>query len=174
MHLSFRPAAADDASDVAALVQLAYRGDASKAGWTTEADLLDDDRIDAAGVLHKIEAPGAVVVLAHDREGRLVGCFELAPREDTAYFGMFAVPPTLQAAGLGRLLLAEGERIASNEWGVATMQMTVLHPRTELIAWYERRGFARTGETRPFVHVDLGETHVRPDLHFVVLAKQLR
>jgi ribosomal protein S18 acetylase RimI-like enzyme len=173
VDLTFRTATPDDAPDVAALVQIAYRGDASRAGWTTEADLLDDDRIDEAGVIHKIEAPGAVVVLAHDPAGRLVGCFELAPRDGTAYFGMFAVLPPLQAAGLGRRMLAEGERIASQEWGLATMQMTVLHPREELVAWYERRGFARTGETRPFVHVDLGETVERPDLHFVVLAKVL-
>lgn len=172
--LTFRTATAQDAPAVAALVRSAYRGPESRAGWTTEADLLTDDRIDAAGVADKIAADG-VVLLAVDADGRLVACCELARRGGgLAYFGMFAVSPTLQAAGLGRQVLAQAEAHARREWGTTTIEMTVIGQRSELIAWYQRRGYAVTGETRPFPYDLLrpGQA-LRDDLAFVVLAKQL-
>ena len=52
--------------------------------------------------------------------------------------------------------------------------MTVVHIRDTLIAWYERRGYALTGETRPFPHGDdrFGKP-LRDDLSFVVMEKVL-
>jgi ribosomal protein S18 acetylase RimI-like enzyme len=172
--LSYRYATIADVPAIVQLVDSAYRGDASRAGWTTEADLLEGQRTDNAAVAEMLAAPGSTVLLAEDG-GQLVGCcrIELRPGAE-AYFGMFSVQPLQQGGGLGRQLLAEAERIARDDWAAATMIMTVIAQRTELIAWYERRGYRRTGETEPFPY---GNERYgiprRPDLVFAVLAKPL-
>jgi ribosomal protein S18 acetylase RimI-like enzyme len=172
--LTFRAAEAGDVAAVVALVESAYRGDASRAGWTTEADLLDGQRTDVAAVADMLREPGCTVLVA-EHAGQLVGCCQLERRPGAeAYFGMFSVQPSRQGQGLGRHVLAEAERIARDEWAARLMVMTVLAQRTDLIAWYERRGYRRTGEQRPFPYGDerFGIPR-RPDLAFEVLAKPL-
>jgi ribosomal protein S18 acetylase RimI-like enzyme len=175
MQLTLRTATLDDAAVVADLVHRAYRGDSSRAGWTTEADLLDGQRIDVGGVEEKIAAPGAEVLIALDDTGGIVACCEIEHRpDDIAYFGMFAVEPAMQAGGLGRAVLEHAESRARELWGVRTVEMTVIAQRTELIAWYERRGYARTGDTLPFPYGDPAFGLPRTDdLEFVVLAKRV-
>ncbi|WP_375492151.1 GNAT family N-acetyltransferase [uncultured Jatrophihabitans sp.] len=167
----------DDVAAVVPLVQSAYRGNASRGGWTTEADLLDGQRINDDMLRDLLAQPGGHVLLARDADDALLVCCELREPDGPgapAYFGMFAVSPTLQGGGQGRVVLAEAERIARDEFGADAMEMTVIGRRAELIAWYERRGYARTGETRPFPYDD--ERYGRPkvaDLDFVVLRKSL-
>jgi ribosomal protein S18 acetylase RimI-like enzyme len=173
--LSFRHATVTDVPAIVRLVESAYRGDASRAGWTTEADLLDGQRTDAAAVTEMLRAPGSVVLLAEENAGHLLACCRIEQRARAeAYFGMFSVQPAWQGGGVGRQVLAEAERIACEEWAAATMVMTVIAQRAELIAWYERRGYRRTGETEPFPY---GNERYgiprRPDLVFAVLAKPL-
>jgi ribosomal protein S18 acetylase RimI-like enzyme len=173
--LSFRLAAPTDVAAIVVLVESAYRGDASRAGWTTEADLLDGQRTDAAAVAGMLGAPDSAVLLAEESDGQLVGCCRLERRPaGKAYFGMFSVQPVRQGGGVGRQLLAEAERTARDEWGATTMVMTVIAQRAELIAWYERRGYERTGETEPFPY---GNQRYgiprRSDLVFEVLVKPL-
>jgi len=167
---AFRIARACDVPAVVALVESAYRGESSRAGWTTEADLLEGCRTDAAHVTELIERPASVVVLLENGRG-LVGCFHFERRDpSTAYFGMFAVAPTEQGAGLGRAALFEARRLATG-WGCRTIDMTVLRQRDDLIAWYERHGFRATGATVPFPYGD--DSFGRPrrdDLEFVVLS----
>ena len=169
----FRDATVDDVDAIVALVESAYRGDASRLGWTTEADLLDGQRTDPQGVRALIEARDSRVVLG-SRDGELVVCAHLERREGWAYFGMFAVRPSLQGRRLGDRTLAWCERSVRERWGCGEMRMTVISLRRELIAWYERRGYRATGETRPFPYGDerFGLPK-RDDLEFVVLAKRL-
>ncbi len=170
---TFRLARADDVAPIVALVESAYRGDASRAGWTTEADMLDGQRTDPAGVAATIDKPGSVVLLAETGDG-LIACANVEKQGDAAYFGMFSVRPTLQGGGLGRAMLAEAERIAREEWHCGEVQMTVISVRDELIAWYERRGYHRTGVYKPFPYGDerFGIPK-RDDLRFEVLSKAL-
>ena len=170
---TFRAATATDVPAVVELVTSAYRGDASRRGWTTEADFLDGNRIDPGVLLHDIERPRSRILLAAS-DDRLHGCAHVAEDDGAGYFGMFAVRPTLQRAGLGRAILAEAERIAGQEWRLPLMRMTVIDLRVELIEWYERRGYRRTGETRPFPATDprFGLPR-RNDLRFAVLEKAL-
>lgn len=172
---TFRIAGIDDADDVLDLVRLAYRGPESRRGWTSEAGLLDDERIDRPGVLAKITDPAGTVLLAATPGDPLVACCELVRRSDgVAYFGMFAVRPAAQSGGLGRAVLAEAERRARTSFGATTMEMTVIGQRVELIDWYVRRGYALTGERRPFPYDELVNGRaLRDDLYFEVLAKQL-
>ncbi|MFD5450973.1 GNAT family N-acetyltransferase [Streptomyces sp. NPDC127100] len=169
----FRDATDADVDDIVALVESAYRGDSSRAGWTTEADILAGQRTDPQGVLEVIEAPDSRL-LTVEREGRLVACCQLEHRGDHAYFGMFAVSPALQGAGLGRTIIAEAERQARATWGVGEMRMTVISVREDLIAWYERRGYRRTGKMTPFPYGDerFGVPQ-RADLRFELLVKPL-
>ena len=171
--LHVRVAGPGDVAAVVALVESAYRGDVSRAGWTTEADLLDGRRTDVEAVAAIVAGP-SVLLLAEDTDGALVGCCQLEPKEAACYFGLFAVDPHRQGGGIGDQLLTAAEAAARERFGAPVMEMTVIAQRTELIAWYERRGYAPTGETRPFHYGDerFGIPR-RDDLHFVVLAKAL-
>lgn len=165
----------DQVGKIVDLVQSAYRGDSSRKGWTTEADLLEGQRVDAAMVEEILARDDSLILTVRHNHG-LVGCCELRhePAIDAAYLGMFAVSPDFQAAGLGRMILNESERIAVRRWAVTRMAITVIDARHELIDWYERRGYVRTGETTGFPYGDerFG-IPLREDLCFVSLTKEI-
>ncbi|MFK0126090.1 GNAT family N-acetyltransferase [Streptomyces nigra] len=171
--LVFRDATDADVDSIVALVESAYRGDSSRAGWTTEADILEGQRTDPEGVLGVVKSPDSRL-LTVERDGRIVACCQLEHRGTYAYFGMFAVSPELQGAGLGKVIIAEAERQARATWGVTEMHMTVISVRNDLIAWYERRGYRRTGRMTPFPYGDerFGIPQ-RDDLQFELLVKEL-
>lgn len=182
--LHFRVATHLDIAAIVTLTESAYRGDASRVGWTTEADLLDGQRTDAREVATLIANPNVKLLLAErpstasGQGGRLLAsCVveRLADGNDCdGYFGMFSVRPEAQGNGTGRALLAEAERVARDEWHARTMRMTVIDVRAELIAWYERRGYRRTGEYQAFPYGDprFGIPK-RGDLRFEWLVKEL-
>ena len=199
--LHFRAATHADTEAVVALVESAYRGDASRAGWTTEADFLDGRRTGADDIGACISRDRSVILLAEQAapgepapERRnaglarqspippgqaLLACAHVAVEQsddggDTGYFGMFSVRPTLQGGGVGKAVLAEAERIVRDQWRLAVMRMTVIDIRDELIAFYERRGYRRTGLLKPFPYGDerFGVPR-REDLRFEVLEKML-
>ncbi|MGN6422680.1 MAG: GNAT family N-acetyltransferase [Asticcacaulis sp.] len=164
-----------DLPAVVALVNSAYRGDSAKQGWTHEADLLGGQRIDIEGLSLDLEKPGARLGVWRDSpDGDILACVWLEPAGAAKlYLGMLTVRPDLQGRQLGRHMIAAAEDLARAE-GMKTMRMTVIAARAELIAWYERRGYARTGETQPFPYDDerFGLPQ-RDDLSFVVLEKPL-
>ncbi len=171
--MEFRAAKEDDIPAIVALVESAYRGDVSKQGWTTEADMLDGQRTDAVSVASLILAPSSRVLLA-TRDAVVLGCAHVEGHDGVGYFGMFAVSPLTQGSGLGAALLAEAERVARSEYACAIMTMTVISIRTELIAFYLRRGYRNTGQSKPFPYGDerFGIPK-RGDLEFAVFAKPL-
>ena len=180
-ELRLRAADTADTDALLALVTAAYRGEASRAGWTTEADLLDGPRTTRELLAADLADPAITVLLATDpdRPVVLLGCAAVtvtttAPgARPTASFGMFAVPPDGQGAGTGSWLLAAAEEHARTA-GAAALEMSVLAFRADLRDFYGRRGYAPTGETRPFPYGD--ERYGLPrrdDLHFVVLVRRL-
>lgn len=171
--LAFRAATDADIEAIVALVTSAYRGESSRAGWTTEADLLDGARIDPEVLRADIARDGSRVVLA-ERDSALLACAHVAVDGEAGYFGMFSVVPGLQGGGIGKQVLAECERIVRDDWRLPAMRMTVIDVRDELIAFYQRRGYRRTGITKPFPYGDarFGEPK-RGDLRFEVLEKTL-
>ncbi|MEP7765535.1 GNAT family N-acetyltransferase [Sanguibacter sp. 25GB23B1] len=172
--LTFRPATSADLPAVVALVNSAYRGDASRAGWTTETDLVGGPRADVEMLRADIERPGSRIVLA-ESGGEVFGCAHVTRISDrAAYFGLFAVRPTTQGNGVGSRLLAEAERVAREEWQLAELTMTVLDARPELLAYYGRRGYRPTGDLEPFPPADADMIEIlRDGLQLVVLSKDL-
>ena len=169
--VALRYATLHDTPALVALVTSAYRGDASRAGWTTEADILDGARIGPDVLRADLERPRSKIVLL-EQAGNLLACAHVAEDDGAGYFGMFAVAPTLQGGGIGKRLLAECERIARDDWHLPVMRMTVIDVRDALIAFYQRRGYQRTGVFKPFPYGDarFGEPK-RDDLRFEVLEK---
>jgi N-acetylglutamate synthase-like GNAT family acetyltransferase len=162
-----RDAANDEVSTIHALVERAYRGEHARHGWTHEADLLDGART-SADEIAAILADATQRLLVLEDDGTIVGCVNVADVGDgTAYLGMLTVEPMRQACGYGRMLLAAAERSAVATFGSSRIEMTVVSQRSELVAYYERRGYRLTGERRPFVVV------LDPPLEFVVLEKRL-
>jgi ribosomal protein S18 acetylase RimI-like enzyme len=174
--MDLTPAKPEELTAVAALVNSAYRGEGSRAGWTTETDYIGGQRTDAETLRADLAGnPNARLLVLRDAPGGpLLGCVWLEPAEPGVwYLGMLTVRPDLQDRQLGRSLLAEAECVAAM-LGAQRIQMTVVSVRDTLIAWYERRGYALTGERRPFPYDEplFGEPKL-PDLEFVVLEKAL-
>jgi len=173
-ELMIRDAVPADIPGLHALVESAYRGEASRAGWTTEADLLEGQRTDPEDLASILADPEQGILTAW-RESELVGCILIARRgEGTGYFGMLSVSPTLQGGGLGRRLIAAAETAMADRFAARRVRISVIPQRETLIGWYERLGYAATGETLPFPYGDerFG-LPLRDDLSFVVMEKPL-
>jgi N-acetylglutamate synthase-like GNAT family acetyltransferase len=161
----------DDINELVQLVNSAYRGDSSKRGWTTEADLLKGIRITEEELLQQFNKPGHYLLKAINEAGEMIGCVSLLEKKEWMYLGMLTVRPDLQTAGIGKNLISACENftIQKRKNGI---EMTVISLRSELIAYYERRGFKQTGEKRPFPSDPKFGIQKIP-LEFVVLIKQV-
>jgi GNAT superfamily N-acetyltransferase len=172
--LAIRQAQASDIPELLPLIEGAYRGEGSRRGWTTEADLLDGQRTDAEALAEIIADPNQMILLGW-ANCVPTACVLIADRgEGVGYLGMLSVDPTRQAGGIGKGMVQWAEAQAAVHFGARRMEMQVFWQRAELIAWYERMGYRRTGETRPFPmdNPRMG-LPLRDDLWFEVLAKDL-
>jgi ribosomal protein S18 acetylase RimI-like enzyme len=169
------PAISTDIEELCSLVNAAYRGQGRQPGWTHETGLIEGRRADPASLAAMLEQEATVLLWRTSTDDKLIGCVAVQPQDGstTWYISMLAIAPEQQAAGLGRILLNAAESYAA-ERGATAARMTVIQLREPLIAWYERRGYKRTGETESFPYEDpsVGKP-LRADLHFVVLEKAL-
>lgn len=160
-----------DAQAIATLVNSAYRGEHAKKGWTTEADLIDGTRTDAAAISDIIKKPDTVI-LKYVRDGAIVGCVELKINQERLYLGMLTVEPSIQGGGIGKEMLKAAEEFAKAQ-KCRFVYMTVITIRKELIDWYKRHGYVDTGERKPFAFNDPRFGLPKQKLEFLVLEKQL-
>jgi ribosomal protein S18 acetylase RimI-like enzyme len=165
-----RTATAADVDALLELIHAAYRGHGGRNGWTTEAELIDGPRTTRDLLAADLADPAITLLVAGDHDG----CAAVTHRagESTASFGMFAVRPDTQGGGLGKALQAAAEEHARTA-GATTMELCVIQARAELIAWYERRGYTRTGESRPFPYAPGHGTPRDASTRFAVLTKSL-
>jgi len=169
--LLFVPATINDVPQLVTLVNSAYRGDSSRIGWTTEADLLEGTRTDAADLTEMVQKKGDTILKCIDAANRILACVYLQKKETVMYLGMLTVLPQLQAKGIGKQLLAAAENFASQQQ-CTTVEMTVISVRHELIDWYKKRGYHSTGITKPFPKGNKFGVAKQP-LEFIVLTKIL-
>lgn len=174
---TLRLATPSDRDAIVALMQRAYRGEESKQGWTSEADLIDGERITPEAVEAVLQSPHHRLLIAKNGEGRLIGCADiehLAGNPSTCSFGKFAVEPSLQGGGIGKILLEAAETEARRSFAASRMVMTVIAGRDELIAFYERRGYAATGDKVSMADIHADPTMTRGhDLTLLEFAKDL-
>ena len=167
--IAIRLAGAADAPRIAALIESAYRGEESRRGWTTEEHLIEGNRTSVAEIENFIASPQTQFLVAGEGDD-LVGCALIRNDNGAGYFGMFAVRPALQGAGIGRQIMQAAEQKLRTLWSCRSVAMTVINLREDLIAYYERRGYRVTG-TKPFPF-DRETGAKRTDFHFVVLTKE--
>lgn len=168
--MMIRKAGLDDVPSLNALVNSAYRGDSSRQGWTTEADLLDGIRT-SEEALRKMVENGDAEILVSEENGELIGCVYLEKKGRVLYLGMLTVKPDMQAKGVGAKLMQAAEENAVQR-DCNRIQMTVITARESLIAYYQRKGFADTGERAPFPDDPAFGIPKRP-LQFMVMEKRL-
>jgi ribosomal protein S18 acetylase RimI-like enzyme len=169
--MNILPANLEDIPDLVKLVNSAYRGDTSKKGWTTEADLLDGIRTDEESLKEMMQKPGATILKFLNDTGHIVGCVYLQKQHEKLYLGMLTVSPEIQAQGIGKKLLQASEHYALKV-DCSVVKMTVISVRKELIEWYERHGFRSTGKKEPFPN-DVRFGIPLQQLEFVVMEKTL-
>lgn len=167
---SIKPATLDAIPVLNRLVNSAYRGDSSRKGWTTEADLLDGIRTSEASLRDMMAHPNTTI-LTYVVDAQLIGCVYLEQQGDALYLGMLTVDPEAQAGGIGRQLL-EAAEVYARDHHCHSLRMTVIPQRHELLAWYERRGYQRTGKTEPFPN-DPRFGDPKMPLSFIELTKKL-
>jgi predicted N-acetyltransferase YhbS len=160
----------NDIPQLVTLVNNAYRGETSKKGWTTEAELLEGIRIDENSLRSLMHYKDATLLTCRDSDV-IVGCVFLEMQQKALYLGMLTVQPDLQAKGIGKKLLHASEQYAKDR-GCDAIVMTVISVRNELIQWYQRHGYKHTGETKPFPN-DPKFGIPKQSLEFVVLKKSL-
>lgn len=173
-EIDIRDATTADIPALHALIESAYRGEASRAGWTTEADLLDGQRTDPEDLADILADPKQGLLTAWRGE-ELVGSVLIADRgEGAGYFGMLSVSPILQGGGLGRRLVEAAHSVLADRFGAHRVRISVFPQRETLIAWYERLGYRLTGATLPFPYGNprFGRPR-RDDLYFVVMERAL-
>lgn len=161
-----------DVSELNVLVNSAYRGDLSRQGWTTEAELLDGIRIDDERLEELIRKPDAIILKYTDSNNKIIGCVHLEKKDNRMYLGMLTVSPTLQSKGIGKELINASEAHAKKN-NCRSVYMSVITDRIELIAWYEKYGYKNTGVKKPFPMGDPRFGLPKKQLEFVILEKDL-
>lgn len=168
----YRLATLNETPAITDLINRSYRGDSSRAGWTTEADLLYGKRIDEAGIMALFKDPDSQIFIAQNEEKTIIGTLHAHHQSETIHFSLFAIEPTQQSNGIGKQLLVFAETESHRIWGSDTAIMEVISLRNELINYYERRGYKRTGEINPFPLSTLW-TPYTDELELIVLEKKL-
>jgi len=166
------PATLQDVPQLVALINSAYRGDLSKKGWTTEADLIRGElRTDETTLEELMNTEGAIFLKSINEREEIEGCVYLHKKENRLYLGMLSVSPMLQSKGTGKQLMGAAANYAKQN-GCNTIFMRVISLRNELISWYEKLGYFKTGQTESFPNDNRFGTPTQP-LEFLIMEKMI-
>ncbi|MDZ4794893.1 MAG: GNAT family N-acetyltransferase [Bacteroidota bacterium] len=170
--MQIQTATIEDIGELTALINSAYRDEASKKGWTSEADLLEGElRTDIPTLTSLMDNPKATILKYTTADDILAGSVYLDKQERGLYLGMLTVAPLQQAAGIGKQLMRAAEQYAK-EHNCSCIFMNVISIRHELIAWYEKLGYFKTSETKP-VSIDPRFGVPTQPLEFVIMEKKM-
>ena len=171
-NITYQEASLADAGKITALVNSVYRGENSKKGWTTEAYILDGIRITQENITEIINSKTDIIIKAI-RDNKLTACVHLENCGSYSMLGMLSVDVNYQNKGIGKLLINECERYTREVFGLKEIRMKVIGARTELIDYYIRRNYLKTGETEDFDTTEGTFGIPKMKLHFEVLTKQI-
>jgi ribosomal protein S18 acetylase RimI-like enzyme len=171
--MSITKATFKDISALNLLINSAYRGESSKAGWTTEADILGGQRTDEEDLKAIISKNGCTILKYTNDSGEIISCVRLEKHDNKMYLGMLTVLPVLQGGGIGKQMMTASEKFAQEENCIA-VYMQVIKGRNELIAWYERQGYSDTGERKPFPMNDPRFGIPKKELEFIIMQKGIK
>ena len=181
--MRFQKALSENIPQMASLVNSCYRGDSSRKGWTTEADLLDGQRTDEASLLELMNQNDSYFLLGFEEDqdkqngqqgGQIRALCHLQKEGDFAWFGMFSVQPTIQNQGIGKKMLEHAEQLVQGMRKITEMRMTVISVRKELLEYYARRGYLPNGEKKEFPHGDERFGLPKQRLEMIVISKNLK
>lgn len=157
--------------DIVELVNLSYRSQDLR-GWTSEADVIEGDRISAQQLQDLFIADSKILLWFDAAE--LIACVHVQKHKDQAYIGMLTTHPQWQNQGLGKQVLQFAEDFAQANFAVIGFKMSVLSCRTELIEFYLRRGYMLTGETEDYpIDANVGQP-LFEDIRLLHLNKLVR
>lgn len=158
-------------TEITNLVNSAYRGETSKKGWTTEANILEGTRITETELSETLSDANNTILVYQENE-TIIGTVLLTNKKTELYLGMLTISPELQNSGLGKKLLQAAENFARS-LNLPKIVMTVITIREELIAWYQRNGYSDSGKREPFpAAFDDVVLHHEP-LEFMIIEKIL-
>jgi len=140
----FRVAGESDAGAIANLVNQAYRPEAGSSGWTNESELVSGNRTSADQIAAMMSQPSSIILVGITGI-EIVACVHVDKDNSHSHIGMLAVNPSLQGAGVGKQMLAYAEGYANVHFGAKKFTIVVVTTRSELIAFYLRRGYRQTG-----------------------------
>lgn len=143
---TFRLATINDVEALVALVNNAYHPPINPHSWTDETRFVSGTRTDSQAVSQLLRKDQSIILLgiAHHT---LVACVHLEHSANQVQLGMLAVTPPLQNVGLGKQMLEQAEAYAVRYFKPEKIVLIVIALRTELIAFYLRRGYQNTGAT---------------------------
>ncbi|UNI15470.1 hypothetical protein JDV02_002000 [Purpureocillium takamizusanense] len=169
----FRLATVDDATQVRELVQAAFRAPDNRQGWTADMELGARFHIGIEEVTATITRADSAILMA-TVAGNLVASVHVAKRSNGhARLSMLSVDAAHQSNGLGRQVLEYAEAYCQRAWAATTVDLDALSTREHLLAWYQRRGYRKTGGTSPFPREKFSDLHLPVDLCFIEMEKDL-
>lgn len=151
--MNISKATLEDVEQLEKLVNSAYRGEESKKGWTTEAEILGGIRVDEKALTELLEKTKVTILKLSDLDNSIFGTVCLEVKSHKLYLGMFAVSPLKQGNGMGKALLVAAENHALQN-NCAKIVISVISSRVELIAWYSRHGYVHTGNAIGFEEIE--------------------
>ncbi len=153
MKLILKEADKEQIYEICNLINLAYRGES---GWTKETDLVSGNRAEPDEVREYLTNQKSHLLVA-SVGGSVKACICVEENEGRGYISFFAVHPDHQGKGVGKDILFQAERFASGQLGINKYVMVVVSQREELISFYERRGYVRTGNIEQYpTHLNVG------------------
>lgn len=177
MSLNFRPATMQDLHALVALINRAYRPETGQEGWTHESGWISQQRTDFKQLQDLLQDPAHYLVVAYhtlpeSQNRQIIGCVLLSWQPPVVHIGLLTVDPSYQAQHIGRQLLDYAEQLGDKLFQPEQFEMSVVHTRQELIAYYERRGYQLTGQSKPYP-ADLNVGQPKVPLHLVIMQKTL-
>ncbi|KAI0117502.1 acyl-CoA N-acyltransferase [Daldinia grandis] len=172
--LQFRVATPDDAAQIQQLVQSAFRAEDSRENWTGDMALASQFSIKVEEIMSNIAKPDSAYLITTDENGALKGSVGVSKRGALiARIYMLAVDQHHHRGGIGRKVLAYAEDYCQRRWNVSKIGLNALSSRHELILWYIRCGYSKTGELTQFPREWFAGLKLPDDLCFVELEKDL-